>query len=194
MSVKNEDIQYVYDLINKEFEKKNNKINSDCLFICDYFFSIEEVDGVKCMCYIRYVNKENYEYDVDGTNNLYMFFIDNKNDGYAGDMSNIMYKYKNISLMNVVEHIFDVIPNLRLTIEGELSTKPEENKLIDIFKNIPNIKLCYEQCCVCTNYTKTKTRCKHSLCYHCWTKLPIKCNDEDYYQECPICRGNMPYF
>jgi len=46
-----------------------------------------------------------------------------------------------------------------------------------------------EQCCVCSEITKTKTQCNHSLCFICWSKIKpnndVKC--------CPICRESIYY-
>jgi hypothetical protein len=38
-------------------------------------------------------------------------------------------------------------------------------------------------CCVCLENTETKTKCGHSLCYHCYEKLEK--------MTCPYCRGKI---
>ena len=46
-----------------------------------------------------------------------------------------------------------------------------------------------EQCCVCSEETKTRTSCSHPLCLICWSKIKpvddVKC--------CPICREPLYY-
>lgn len=193
MSMDNEELQYVHDLIETHISRKQNKIKSDFVDVIDYYFPITEINGVKCKCSVRYIKQKKTPEDEEETKApMYMFFIDNNNDGFSGEMANLMFVYQNASLIELLKHIFDTIPKLKLTAEGEFSVEPEDNKLIDVLLKIPNVKTRYEDCCVCANYTTTKTRCRHSLCYKCWTQLPTKFEDEDYYQECPICRDPMP--
>ena len=47
----------------------------------------------------------------------------------------------------------------------------------------PNIELIYSECCVCLEFTVSKTDCKHSLC--------LRCNEKINKNLCPVCRGNI---
>lgn len=47
----------------------------------------------------------------------------------------------------------------------------------------PNITMDYSECCVCTEYTLSKTPCKHTLCGRCHDKLTRLI--------CPLCRGSL---
>lgn len=53
----------------------------------------------------------------------------------------------------------------------------------------------WKECCVCTEYTNWKTRCKHPVCIPCLTKLkPLQEEDEDDDRQwvvCPMCRDNI---
>jgi hypothetical protein len=46
-----------------------------------------------------------------------------------------------------------------------------------------------EACCVCSEFTKTKTYCNHTLCLICWSKIK---SVEDV-KPCPICREELFY-
>ncbi len=53
-----------------------------------------------------------------------------------------------------------------------------------LFKNNTNLKIKADTCCVCYEFTLTKTPCKHYLCYMCWDKI-----DNDLINnKCPLCR------
>ena len=198
MSIDNEEIAYIANLI--ETTTKYCKYTDDC----DFLFPIQEIAGVKCKCTIRLMHKiisstiDKVDDTVDDPNTRYILSIDNYNDviAYQEHISHQMYRYENASLTNVLEHFVDVIPKLRLSIDGELSVDTKKDKLLEILMKLPNIKTIYDECCVCSNYTKTTTNCNHRLCYQCWTKLPVKCEDDEddyaYYQECPMCREVFP--
>jgi hypothetical protein len=99
------------------------------------------------------------------------------------------------------EVLFDKMPLLKLTQDGVLRPNKSKwdtarEKVDTIFKNFncDNIKKsCSLECCVCYNKTKTQTRCKHSLCVRCWSKMYNDiCEDEDADEDacvkCPLCR------
>lgn len=58
----------------------------------------------------------------------------------------------------------------------------------------------YDECCVCNEFTTTKTECKHSLCYVCWSAIGKKAHDDaDNYEDdhieisCPLCREDISF-
>jgi hypothetical protein len=54
--------------------------------------------------------------------------------------------------------------------------------------NNSNIKLHFEECCVCNELTMIKTPCNHYLCYPCWEQIKCRCSSADELP-CPICRS-----
>ena len=62
------------------------------------------------------------------------------------------------------------------------------------FLTMDNVKLEFDECCVCLETTKTQTQCKHYLCYLCWTNLKSTVNDNETETiKCPYCRSNISY-
>jgi len=78
----------------------------------------------------------------------------------------------------------------------------------DLFENIEHVKMPMAPCCVCHDWTMSKTEdCKHPLCISCLAKLPkVKCEEcedcdgcEDCEEcdgihntrRCPMCRGDI---
>jgi hypothetical protein len=69
-----------------------------------------------------------------------------------------------------------------------------------ILKNIYQKQICHrlvfkdymenenkdDKCCVCLDYTETKTPCGHILCIPCWIKIKNK--------RCPLCREGISFF
>jgi hypothetical protein len=47
----------------------------------------------------------------------------------------------------------------------------------------PNIEMEYKECCVCIEFTVTKTPCKHTLCGRCQEKMTKMI--------CPLCRASL---
>jgi len=46
-----------------------------------------------------------------------------------------------------------------------------------------------ETCCVCEEFTKTRTSCDHTLCLICWSKI----KSVDNVKSCPLCREVIYY-
>jgi hypothetical protein len=96
------------------------------------------------------------------------------------------------------QKLLDTLPNLKLTIKGNLRSFNEDAQTIalhSIFGSFDNIQLdCkIDTCCVCYNQTTTKTQCKHSLCYRCWFSIS-KTNEEGELEcLCPLCREEICY-
>lgn len=100
--------------------------------------------------------------------------------------------------------IYDIISNLSFDkFNGEFilnNTSNTNNKTNDDWKQfltMKNVKLDFDDCCVCLESTKTQTQCKHYLCYGCWTQLNSSVNtindDEVETIKCPYCRSDISY-
>ena len=70
----------------------------------------------------------------------------------------------------------------------------EVNELT-IFKNMfsSNVTLSYDECCVCLEATRQKTKCGHCLCIVCHSSIKkIEVADSDCKMKCcPMCREEM---
>ena len=56
-------------------------------------------------------------------------------------------------------------------------------EMLSLFEKFENVTLCFDKCCVCLDYTMSKTMCKHCVCIQCWDNI-----ERDV---CPMCRKNM---
>lgn len=62
---------------------------------------------------------------------------------------------------------------------------------IELIGSTDHIKynIMIDECCVCREFTKTKTPCNHSLCIECALKIPSTDDDGDDIEiPCPMCR------
>jgi hypothetical protein len=155
------------------------------------YLPIDTIDGVSVGCKLEPYRENkgilfkaslSFRYDDDG-------------DGISAC---VLSKYNEDGLTNedieiFCERVITTLPLLKLNINGNLEweTLRDKNKvkLDTLFRNlkIDNIKTtCTEECCVCYNRTKTKTDCKHSLCYRCWSKMYD--DSEEGEVQCPLCR------
>lgn len=101
-------------------------------------------------------------------------------------------------IYNLIEKFIYNLNELKLTAYGEIDVISEKTNRkiksdmiwIDIIKNVENVENeGLLQCCVCYNHTYTKTDCKHSLCYRCWTNIKDDEDDDaDVKKACPMCR------
>jgi hypothetical protein len=147
------------------------KINIDSKYITDRD-SDDEFDTV---CY--YAN---------------MLFNDFAKDDIDDDNQFVSYSID--EFMQAITKFSDIVDKLKFNrtigeflIEGEGDENEQEIKVMqDFFSDFKNISLGCEPCSVCNEITKTKTECKHPLCYWCWEQLIINC--ESSQNKCPICR------
>lgn len=69
------------------------------------------------------------------------------------------------------------------------------DNLCKIFEDIPNVEHA-GKCCVCYEFTKTHTKCDHSLCIECWSDIRTnpdgecegECDGDCKCIHCPVCR------
>ena len=104
------------------------------------------------------------------------------------------FPFTKASAKDTMKNIIELINNFKFdkSISRLVDKRKELSKEIitpqnfyDLF-GCENIKLDYDECCVCSELTNSYFReCKHTICYECCSKLPIK-ND---CVSCPICRN-----
>jgi len=91
-------------------------------------------------------------------------------------------------------NFFNDLENLKLDYHGNLA-KNGDNIEIDILNSFDGLviegiifdDIDDKKCCVCKNFTNTKTLCNHHYCYRCRSKnVEITQNDN-----CPICRKDL---
>jgi len=105
----------------------------------------------------------------------------------SNELKDITYTVEEI--VKVINDVRELLPQLKFNVTvGEFVTDDNPIKeflaLQELF-TCNNITLVYDVCSVCHEITKTKTQCKHPLCYKCWEKLPVV---NDVTIKCPICR------
>jgi hypothetical protein len=163
---------------------------------------IIEIDGVKNIdCRISYCfNKSvlkfevtaDFKYDGDEDENPILFRISKISDNGITAADTLAFSTA----------VLTAIPLLKLDFEGNLA--PFDKCSVDIYKAIddvfssiacPTVVVdCMQECSVCYEKTRTKTKCNHSLCNRCWSKIEeVKDEDGDLTTPCPICRENIHY-
>lgn len=65
------------------------------------------------------------------------------------------------------------------------SVESEVDYFIQALKDCTKVELSHKECCVCYEFVTTKTRCGHSLCMRCASKL--------HKQRCPACRRVLKF-
>jgi hypothetical protein len=113
-------------------------------------------------------------------------------------LHSIFFSIGDKDFTDVAKFILVELNELRLNMAGELTKKKDiDDELLEyeLLSGLDNIELDADQCCVCNNITKTKTKCNHCLCYRCMTHIkPVKVSDDDedlYDIPCPICRQDI---
>jgi hypothetical protein len=188
----------LYEIIIKIHEENNSR-PSECDGCDDYStlsLPITEIDEVICQAYFKIYRS-----------GLIHFVVESKNVYEdSNDMSEIrLYfeylstrDFKNNKLLEWCVSLLDKLSILKLNIDGRFSSVDNtliSLKLVDIFSNIPNVKIHkLETCCVCYKHTHTKTHCGHHLCYRCWFRIPEDTDeDRDIGIPCPMCRQEIKY-
>ena len=108
--------------------------------------------------------------------------------------------YTIIDITKALNNLYRILPNLKFNkmlgkffIGDDIEIRETVAWLELLSPLLKNIELIYDNCVVCAEKTKTKTKCNHSLCYYCWEHIPIiihknEEDDEITKQICPICR------
>ena len=82
------------------------------------------------------------------------------------------------------EKCFDELLHLKFNkMKNTFVDEREEQIPFEFYSRLisPNIKLSFEDCCVCLEKTSGKTHCGHAICAICMSKLKT--------QICPLCRA-----
>lgn len=152
---------------------------------------IKKIDGVKINnfeidIYLKRIRLE-ISTDFDNSNCvvLWSYTIYNKDDGDW-----------DLKINEFIEEITKTVPLLKLGCTGYFHTPTDLQKIIkdkeiaNCFK-CENVELEYETCGVCYEDTNTKTNCRHSLCFRCWSNIEkVDCCEENVLP-CPICRKDI---
>jgi hypothetical protein len=102
-----------------------------------------------------------------------------------------------IGIEFVLEKIFNQVRELKFDkLTGTFKPKDEMEDLVEMYKfleTMPNVKLAFEECCVCHDPTQTQTCCGHKLCRKCMFSIKPVRNEEYQWSEinCPICRQTI---
>ena len=185
-------------------DKKFNKLVDHILEKIDvdeeYVINCEEIDEV-LVDYIKI-------WSNDHTNGLHFTYIN-----YSGNEVHITHNFsftkaimsKNYKKENVERILKEILPRLKYDKINDKFVLNNENSEVKeelcsfIDSKCKSIKMNRNKCCVCLEYCLTKTRCKHSICRQCYSKLKqsyknsddYDSDDEDctYYDiKCPYCR------
>jgi hypothetical protein len=98
-------------------------------------------------------------------------------------------------ITNYIKQMLEIIPKLRLNkLKAKLTQEePIDTSYIELFK-FENTELRYDICSVCHELCNTTTKCKHSICIECASKLDgYESDDEETEYDCPLCRTRFIY-
>lgn len=143
-----------------------------------YVFNIDSINGIK-VCVDIFEDKQ------IGSAGFYCFRI--YKDFWGADD---LFKHYIHNFEDFVHLINEVLPTLtfnklRGVFESPHSKDGKYNSTVQpqdftSFLRIPNMKTKNQECCSCMEETKSKTRCGHSICVECESKLSKS--------SCPMCR------
>jgi hypothetical protein len=156
--------------------------------------------------YAFFIIKKNYKYIKFYINSKTIIDLNNEFDSviyyqkivFEKDplekSSKKIVEYTIEDIIQAINQLREILPILKFNIMiGQFvidNTATEEILALQSTLSFDNVTFVYDTCPVCSEMTKTKTKCNHPLCYKCWEKLPIvicetgNCNQ----QICPICR------
>jgi hypothetical protein len=130
---------------------------------------IKKIDGVDVTVYI-----EKWKLSHNFVMKLAIYF--------GGLSSKVTNKY--ITNEDEFEKCFDELLHYKFDkMKNDFVDGREEQIPFEFYSRLisPNLTLTYQDCCVCLEKTSGKTKCNHTICESCLTK--IKTN------KCPLCRA-----
>jgi len=157
---------------------------------------IETINGLPVVAKISIVpNSVNYLFFVDIDSNG----IDIEDPVEILPLNFIMKLFYEISIVNPVINNDEFIDSFKKIVNSlrydNKTGKIEDGEESDnhFFRElITNNNITFreeEQCCVCSEETKTRTSCSHILCLICWSKIkPV-----EGIKPCPVCREELFY-
>jgi len=162
--------------IQMEFEQHLQCENGcDCGSVC---LPIHSIDSIECCVQINKMQvKEKDEVQV-----YYYLNISTSKICMLSECETYSYWNKRLDSTDLKTSIKTTLDSLRFNKKrNRFQTTPIRDW---DFLRSENVKLIYEECCVCQEDTNTKTNCKHPICIPCYDK--IKENEDE--TQCPICR------
>lgn len=98
-------------------------------------------------------------------------------------------------LTDSISKTIEIIKNLKLNkytgklYYDEVQYNELDSAFMDLLGNIEYVEYTCNECCVCTEKTRNKTCCGHSICIECISNLSY--DDEEDEISCPMCRANI---
>ena len=140
-------------------------VNKDCIHI-----PITQIDGVDVTVWMKHIE---FDYGV--------MRLEIHIKATFSEEPNIT---RFIKTEDEFEKCFDELLHLKFDkMKNEFVDSRKEQISFEFYSRLisPNIKLIFEDCCVCLEKTSGKTHCGHAICKICMSKLKTP--------SCPICRA-----
>ena len=209
-------INHIYSsLLNKEIKK--NKVSRCCYGDTSmHLDGIKSIDDLPCEVYLE-VSHSSYLLNIRSQD---LCIVDGNEVAIKIYYNKILTRYtatqeyekeleekekdagrKNCMLIikkdDVIRALTEMIRLINLikfnTFKGEFLDYELKDNIYTVLKS-PNVMIDEgEDCAVCFCKTKSKTWCKHSVCYKCMEKITdYGCDDEgNDNRPCPLCRKNL---
>jgi len=184
------------------------EIDDDKYDSLHFSLDLDTIDGIKVNSYLVFQKKyKSIKFYIDSKNISNYASID-ESETISYFSINIKINFKSKTAAYSINEIVEMINKLRILIPklkfnstiGQFTSNPinfQESIILEKLFSFDNTRSLYQDCSVCFEKTKTKTKCHHPLCYKCWDSLTIVPSDnEDMMditylfgeQKCPICR------
>lgn len=158
---------------------------------------IKKIQNISVEVTITKINKNLYQLKIIPTE----FYV---NEGsLLGDLFQRQQQdtCENDFLNRSIQNILRDLKNIKIDkLHGQFVTSNEESgdwtEFYQEFKDIENIVLTMNECCVCFILTETTTNCGHTVCLECISKLTSITEEEDRgeyvdHKNCPMCRQRI---
>jgi hypothetical protein len=214
----------VESIIKLSKEILNNKLDQDRIrykgvmpeqgYILNFKFPIKELDNIPVTVTLILYEKDyktislkiesskiyisnDFDFDENGPENVEKYIYNNEEILKDDDP-----KYTIEFIQEALTIINHKLSNIRFNkYYGKFSYKTYETYETPSFEdwknylNMSEVKLEFNECCVCLEMTTTKTHCNHSLCYYCWSKLNYSESEEinEETLKCPYCRDDISF-
>lgn len=194
IDVKLPEIKLEYE---KEARKYLTEIMENDIGTVSYSLPILSICGVTCIVEISVHIYDFMKMDLDIENTSWGLIDiplhDTTFDLGSRDVFRMKSEYERLLILNDgIKKCIDIIPKLEInTLLSELSIVKNDdldsvfsNKTIESLSKFNNVKVIYNDCCICYETTKTILRCcKANMCVFCLIKLKEP--------KCPHCRASF---
>lgn len=173
--------KYIEDL---DFIKKINNVE-----ILSFEFKIYKDSSNKTLDFFIWIKVDNPYNPNKVITTFLSYSADYNNDK---KMSDKCYEFFSLMLMD--------IKNLKIDNNGEFeglifkdikNDVNEKNKPIKSIIGNDNVNFDLNDCCVCYEETEMITKCGHSICFKCSSKIEAKEENDELMKKCPMCRTNF---